>query len=69
MGHACVPERVERIKPELLFLDSASDFYEGDEKRRADVRRYMNATLALMLPTRGSAVHVAHVDKFVARGG
>lgn len=59
----------ETVFPELLILDGVSDMFDGEENRRADVRRYINATLALVLPLAGSVLHVAHVDKFVARGG
>ena len=62
-------ERCETINPELLILDGVSDMFDAEENRRADVRRYINATLALVLPVGGSVLHVAHVDKFVARGG
>jgi putative DNA primase/helicase len=56
------------FKPELLIIDSTSDAYDAEENRRPHVRRYMNTMLALVRPHRGSVIHVAHVDKFTARG-
>ncbi len=62
-------DRCDVIHPQLLILDGVSDMFDAEENRRADVRRYINATLQLVLPVGGSVLHVAHVDKFVARGG
>ncbi len=57
------------LQPELLILDGVSDMFDGEENRRADVRRYINATFALVQNLAGAVIHNAHVDKFVARGG
>jgi RecA-family ATPase len=54
---------------EVLILDSVSDCFDGEENRRAQVRRYLQRCLDLVLKRRGAVVHLAHLDKAAARGG
>lgn len=54
---------------DVLILDSLSDTFDGEENRRPQVRRFMQRCLDLVLARRGVVVHLAHLDKFAARGG
>jgi RecA-family ATPase len=60
-------QAIERTGAELLIVDSVSDAYGGAEIARAEVRRYITETQALVLIS-GAVLHIAHVDKSHARG-
>lgn len=54
---------------EVLFVDGISDTYAGAGGSKTDVKRYVNALVALIPPERGAVVLVGHIDKKSAKEG
>ncbi len=55
--------RVELYGTEVLMLDGVSDTYGGNENSRPEVKRFVNAQLALIPPATGAALLIGHISK------
>jgi len=54
---------------EVLFVDGIADTFAGNENARADVKRYVNALVALIPPAEGAVVLIGHLAKPAAVNG
>jgi len=74
-GHTCTPaygalqEVMRNHETQALFVDGVSDTFGGNENARADVKRYVNALVALIPPAEGAVVLVGHLAKPAATSG
>lgn len=66
---AALADLIERHGIEVLFIDSISDAFGGNENSRGDVKRFVNALLGLIPSDRGAVVLIGHVDKAAVRNG
>lgn len=74
-GRSVTPVVYERFKNLILdkyarhvFVDNASDVFDGDEIRRAVVRKFLREMRRLGEATRAGVMLAAHVDKLTAKG-
>jgi RecA-family ATPase len=56
-------ERVKRHETEVLMVDGISDTFGGNENAKTDVKRYVNALLALVPADVGSLLLIGHVNR------
>ncbi len=56
-------ERVRDSSTEVLMVDGVSDTFAGNENARGEVKRYVNALVALIPPDTGSVLLIGHVAK------
>jgi hypothetical protein len=54
---------------EVLFVDNASDTFDGDEINRAMVRAFVRSLVRLVRERNGAVILLAHVDKLTSRAG
>lgn len=59
---------IDEHEIDLIVIDNASDCFDGDEIRRAAVRRFMQALVQLVRARGGAVLLLAHVDKNTAKG-
>lgn len=59
---------VSKFGAGLVVIDNASDCYDGDENNRPRVRAFIRVLAAMVKPTVGAVLLIAHVDKTSARG-
>lgn len=62
-------ERVRRAQTELLIVDGISDTYAGSGGSKTEVKRFVNALVALIPPARGAVLLIGHIDKKAAKDG
>lgn len=60
--------RMRLYKSEVLFVDGISDTYGGNENAKAEVKRYVNSLIKLILADRGAVVLIGHIAKPTASG-
>lgn len=68
-AYGALQERMAAHQTELLIVDGISDTFGGNENARTDVKRYVNALLALIPPDSGAVLLVGHVNKATAGNG
>ena len=56
-------QRMTAHNTEVLFVDGISDTYGGNENARSEVKRYVNALVALISPDRGAVLLLGHLAK------
>jgi hypothetical protein len=61
-AYGLLDERIARTRAQLLVVDGVSDTFAGNENARPDVKRYVNALLAL-LPLDGALLLLGHVNR------
>jgi len=62
-AHACLAERIARHRTQVLFVDGVSDTYGGSEGSKTEVKRYVNALVALVPADDGAVVLIGHVNR------
>jgi RecA-family ATPase len=60
--------RIREHDTQVLFVDGVSDTFAGNENARTEVKRYVNALIALVPAQSGAVVLVGHVSKPDAQG-
>jgi len=53
---------IDRLGIEVLIIDGVADTFAGNENDRGDVKRFMNAMLALV-GSKGAVLLIAHINK------
>jgi RecA-family ATPase len=66
-AYGALVQRIEAQQSQVLIVDGISDTFGGNENARSDVKRYVNALLALISPDTGALLLVGHVDKSTAK--
>jgi hypothetical protein len=60
--------RMTEHQTELLMVDGISDTYGGNENARSEVKRYVNALVALIPQDTGAVLLIGHIAKPAASG-
>lgn len=58
----------ENRAADVFIIDNASDTFDGDEIRRAEVRKFVRALARLTRPQGGGVLLLVHIDRASARG-
>lgn len=62
-AYARLQERIGEHQTEVLMVDGISDSFAGNENARTEVKRYVNALVALIPADSGAVLLVGHVSK------
>ena len=65
-AYGCLSERIKQHGTQVLFVDGISDTFGGNENAKTEVKRYVNALVALVPPDDGGIVLIGHVAKSAA---
>lgn len=63
LAYHSLRDRIEDLGTDFLIVDGVSDTFGGNENARNEVKRYVNALVALIPEDRGSVLLVGHVAK------
>lgn len=67
-GYDVLLNMAERGDADVFIIDNASDTFDGDEIRRAEVRGFMRALSKLTRANGGAVLLLVHTDRASARG-
>ncbi|BCO32878.1 hypothetical protein TspCOW1_29810 [Thiohalobacter sp. COW1] len=68
-AYAVLRERIRTTGAELLIVDGVADAFGGNENSRSEVKKFVNALLALIPEATGAVLLIAHVNKPTAQAG
>lgn len=60
--------RVQECRNELLMVDGISDTFGGNENARTEIKRFVNALVALVSEDNGAVLLIGHVNRLTASG-